>query len=101
MRKMRPFKILQKFGTNAYKVELPLNIGLSNIFNVSNLYPYKGSTVCDVGATHEAEVPIGLPKKSPVVVESLLDTKIMKETRRKTYYQYLIKWKHKPIEDAT
>ena len=92
---------MQKCGTNAYTVELPPDIGLSNFFNVSNLYPYKGSIVCDAGATHEAEVPIGLPKKSPPKVGSLLDTKIMKETRRKTYYQYLIKWKHKPMEDAT
>ena len=101
MRKMGPFRILQKCGTNAYKVELPPDIGLSNIFNVSDLYPYKGSIVCDAGATHEAEVPTGLPKKSSPEVESLLDIKIMKETRRKTYYQYHIKWKRKPMEDAT
>ena len=48
MRKMRPFKILQKYGTNAYKLELPTDIGLSNIFNVFDLYLYKGSISCDV-----------------------------------------------------
>ena len=43
MRKMRPFKILQKYCTDAYKVELTVDIGLSNIFNVCDLYPYKGT----------------------------------------------------------
>ena len=81
-------------------MELPHDIGLSNIFNVSDLYPYKGSVVCDACAIHEVEVPTGLPKKSPLELECLLDTKIIKETRRKTCYQYLIKWKHKPMEDA-
>ena len=49
MRKMGPFKILQKYGTNAYKLELPADIGLSNIFNVCDLYPYKGSADYDTG----------------------------------------------------
>ena len=65
MRKMGPFKILQKCGTNSYKVESPLDIGLSNIFNVFDIYPYKGFSICDVGAIHEAKVPVGLPQKSP------------------------------------
>ena len=47
------------------------------------------------------EVPIELPKKPPLEVECLLDTKVIKETRRKTYYKYLVKWKNKPVEDST
>ena len=101
MRKTRSFKILQKCGTNAYKVELPPNTSLSSIFNVPNLNPYKESIVCDAGETHEAEVPIEIPKKPPLEVEYLLDTKVLKRARRKIYYQYLIKWRNKPVEDAT
>ena len=62
MRKMGPFKILQKYGTNAYKLELLANIGLSNIFNVCDLYPYRGNADYDTGQVDEVEVPVRLPK---------------------------------------
>jgi hypothetical protein len=41
MKKIKPCKLLKKVGANAYEIELPDGIGISLIFNVSNLYPYK------------------------------------------------------------
>jgi hypothetical protein len=41
MKKIRPCRVLKKFGANAYEIELPDGIGISPIFNVSDLYPYK------------------------------------------------------------
>jgi hypothetical protein len=32
-----PFKILEKINDNAYKLELPLEFGVSPTFNISNL----------------------------------------------------------------
>ena len=40
-----PFKVLKRFGTNAYKLELPKKYGVNPTFNVSDLVPYKGPTV--------------------------------------------------------
>jgi hypothetical protein len=37
-----PFKILQRIGDNAYKVELPGDYGVSSTFNVKDLSPYHG-----------------------------------------------------------
>jgi hypothetical protein len=41
MKKMGPFKILGKFDANAYEIEFPNDVGISPIFNVSELYPYR------------------------------------------------------------
>ena len=41
MKKIGPWKIVKKFGANAYEIELPSGIEISPIFNISYLYPYK------------------------------------------------------------
>lgn len=45
MRKIGPCMIVHKFGQNAYEIELPLSLEISPIFNVSNLFTYKGFVV--------------------------------------------------------
>ena len=62
MRKMGTFKVLKNCGTNSYKLELPANIGLSNILNVCDLYPYKGNADHDTSQMDGVEVPTKLPK---------------------------------------
>jgi hypothetical protein len=37
-----PFNILEKINDNAYKLELPLEFGVSPTFNISDLRPYLG-----------------------------------------------------------
>jgi hypothetical protein len=34
-------------------------------------------------------------------IENILDQRIAKKTRRKFYYEYLVKWKDHPAEDAS
>jgi hypothetical protein len=41
MKKIGPCKVLRKFEENAYEIEFSDGIGISPIFNVSDLYPYK------------------------------------------------------------
>jgi hypothetical protein len=33
-------------------------------------------------------------------MEKIIDQRIEKTTRRKTYFEYLVKWKGHPMEDA-
>ena len=41
MKRIGPCKILRKFDANVYEIELPGGVGISPIFNVSDLYPYR------------------------------------------------------------
>jgi hypothetical protein len=41
MKKILPCKVIRKFGANAYEIELPNGVGISPIFNVAYLYPYR------------------------------------------------------------
>ena len=41
MKKIGPYRVLKKFGANAYEIELLNGIGISPIFNILDLYPYR------------------------------------------------------------
>jgi hypothetical protein len=101
MKKIGPCKILRKFDANAYEIELPDGVGISPIFNVSDLYPYRK----DDTEGSEDQGKIQWEKQMPVAeklqMEKILDQRIGKKTRRKTYFEYLVKWKGHPIEDAS
>ncbi|XP_059064954.1 uncharacterized protein LOC131856993 [Cryptomeria japonica] len=104
-KKIGPFTILKCSGPNAYHVDLPLDIHLSPIFNVADLYLYKGpvDNSVNVGAADslvDAQFSV-LPKQPPLEIAGILDTRVARKTRRHTYYEYLVQWKDQPIEDAT
>jgi hypothetical protein len=45
MKKIGPCNILRKFEANAYEIELPNDVGISPIFNVEDMYPYRADEV--------------------------------------------------------
>jgi hypothetical protein len=106
LKKIGPCRILRKFSANAYEIELPDNIGISSIFNVADLYPYQGGETV-TSSTNESDTgqKTAWQKQIPVIqkleMEKILDTRVLKKTRRHEYYEYLIKWKNQPVEDAT
>ena len=106
-KKIGPCKILRKFSTNPYELELPIGIGISPIFNVADLYPYK---IDNIGQPKEDGDPTVLeevdwlkhmPTKRPAAVEAIMETKVVKKTRGKEYLEYLVKWRGHPAEDST
>ena len=42
MRRIGPCKVLEKYGSNTYKIDLSKDMSISPIFNVKDLVPYKG-----------------------------------------------------------
>ena len=101
MKKIGPCKILKKFETNDYEIELPDGIKIYSIFNVSDLYLYKA----EEARTNDEQSEVQWKKQMPVAekpqIESILDKRIGKKTKRKKYFEYLVKWKGHPVEDAS
>ena len=50
-----PCKILRKFSTNAYEIELPPHVGISPIFNVADLYKYEDDGA-EEGSTNKEQI---------------------------------------------
>jgi hypothetical protein len=101
MKKIRPCKVLRKFRENAYEIELPDGIDISLIFNIADLYPYKAGEA----ETRTEEPVIRWVKQLPIAekpqMECILDKRVGKKTRRREYFEYLVKWKNHPVEDAS
>jgi hypothetical protein len=101
MKKIGPCKVLRKFGENAYEIELPDGIGISPIFNIVDFYPYRAGEV----ETGTEQPTIQWMKQMPVPEKPqrkcILDQRVGKKTRRKQYYEYLVKWNAHPMEYAS
>jgi hypothetical protein len=97
-RYIRPFPILEKCGTVAYKLDLPPSLaGVHDIFHVSQLKKYL-----------KAPVDVVLPEVTPLDVDlsypehpiKILDQKD-RVTRRITIKFFKIQWSNQSEEEAT
>jgi hypothetical protein len=101
MKKIGPCKVLRKFGANAYEIELPDGIEISLIFNISDLYLYKDKEAGMENEQPEVEWTKQMPIAEKPQMECILNKRVSKKTRRKQYFEYLVKWKGHPVEDAS
>jgi hypothetical protein len=91
-----PYKLLQKIGTMAYKLEFPASSQVHPVFHVSYLKKVIGDNIL---------VQIILPEldeEGKIILdpESITDTRIL-QLRNRSISEYLIKWRKLPAEDST
>lgn len=88
---------------NAYEIELPKGFVISPIFNVSDLYPFKElvNDRIDSPISDKVQWEKQQPSTPTKQIESIIDRRVAKRTRKKEYFQYLVKWKNQPVKDAT
>ena len=89
-----PYIVLEKIGVMAYKVQLPANSLIHNVFHVSQLKKSVGetNTLTDCPLSEE-EVVIKKP-------EAIIDITTVKRGN-KAVTKLLVKWKHQLPENAT
>jgi hypothetical protein len=91
-----PYKVLEKIGTMAYKLELPASSQVHPVFHVSCLKKVIGGKII---------VQTILPKldeegKIILELEVITDTRI-RQLKNRSISEYLIKWRKLPVEDST
>ncbi|KAL6188925.1 hypothetical protein ACLB2K_040316 [Fragaria x ananassa] len=92
-----PYKVLQKIRSNAYVLDLPADMGISNVFNIEDLSLYPGSNE-EAAAT--SIVPFPRTSCPPDTIEDIVDHQLI-STKGGGYQKYLIKWKNRLVSDCT
>jgi hypothetical protein len=91
-----PYKVLQKIGTMAYKLELPASSRVHPVFHVSCLKKVIGDKILVQTIFPE------LDEEGKIILEpeAITDTRIH-QLRNRSISEYLIKWRKLPAEDST
>jgi hypothetical protein len=84
-----PFTIIERIGTQAYRLDIPRSMKIHPVFHVVLLEPYKQSDI--PGRTQEPPPPVIIENEIEYEVEEILDSKLL---RRRLFY--LVKWKGYP-----
>jgi hypothetical protein len=83
-----PYKILNKIGENAYRLDLPPQLGIHNVINVNHLKFFEPSLLEEpVTITHPMENILDF--QLPLAKDTILDTR-SHSTRHQTYTSYMV-----------
>ena len=100
MQKFRPCKIVKRhdYG-NGYEVEFPIGLNISPVFNILDLTKfYEGGDGDEVA---NIQWSISVATLDAKEIEAVLDSRVGRSTRNRTYEEYLVKWKGRPVEDSS
>uniref|UniRef100_A0ACD5VN94 Uncharacterized protein n=1 Tax=Avena sativa TaxID=4498 RepID=A0ACD5VN94_AVESA len=86
-----PFRVLERIGTLAYRLELPQGSRLHDVFHVGLLKAYR------------SDPPAAPPTLPPTAEGRLLPSpeKVLKAQKRRDVWHVLVQWTGLPVDDAT
>ncbi len=82
-----PFKIKERVGTHAYRLQLPSSMKIHNVFHVALLRKYRPPTL--EGQHAEPPPPIEVDGKLEYEVSRIVDSRLNKRRKR---IEYLVEW---------
>ena len=65
------------------------------------MYPYRAEEAGEEEEQKEVQWTKQMLVAEKKHMEGIIDKRISKKTRRKEYFEYLVKWKGHPVEDAS
>jgi hypothetical protein len=80
MKNIGPCNILRKFEANDYEIEFPDDVGISPIFNISDMYLYRENEVKGVETQKEVQWVKQLPISEKTQMENIIDQRARKKT---------------------
>ena len=84
---------------NAYEVEFLTELNISLVFNIFDLTEYyEGGDGDEVAKVQWSILAASLATKE---IEEILDSRVGKSTRNRTYEEYLVKWNGRLVEDSS
>ncbi|GJT13662.1 putative ribonuclease H-like domain-containing protein [Tanacetum coccineum] len=92
-----PYKILNRVGPVAYRVELPPGSLIHDVFHVSLLRRFVGTAPEVIQVTQDE------PVVSPTLMqpEEILEERVVQKGKYRPKTELLVKWRGRPREDAT
>ena len=90
-KKIGPFKIMAKVGSNAYKLELPPSMRIHNTFHILLLEPYENDNF--PSQTQELPPPILIEEEDEYELDEIIDSRL-----HYNKLQYRAKWTGYPPE---
>jgi hypothetical protein len=91
-----PYKVLQKIGTMAYKLESLASLRVHPVFHVTCLKKVIGDKI----TIQTIFLELDEEGKNILEPKSITDTRI-RQLRNRSISEYLIKWRKLPVEDST
>jgi hypothetical protein len=95
-----PFKIIERIGVNAYRLDLPNTMKMHPVFNVSLLKKYEAPSVPREIST--PPTPLETPTADTFIVEDIIGRRSrLDPILKQTLIEYKVKWKDYPLHEAT